>query len=171
MPGPRPCDVAIYATGGLNPALPRNRSTHNDCPPYLEARFVVPNAHSDLPDDGIRCSADSRCTAARVTLLPRPIRANRSRSSVGERPPHTRKVAGSIPAGTTVFVADRGVLGPAGHQINWSCPPSRPCGTESAAWWSPAVSQPYRSCRPHRASLPGYSLKVDEAPPPATRSN
>ena len=29
----------------------------------------------------------------------------RSRSSVEERPPHTRKVAGSIPAGTTYVVA------------------------------------------------------------------
>ncbi|MEY2583230.1 MAG: hypothetical protein QOE09_3079 [Ilumatobacteraceae bacterium] len=33
-------------------------------------------------------------------LRPRSMRP-RSRSSVGERPPHTRKVAGSIPAGTT----------------------------------------------------------------------
>ena len=32
----------------------------------------------------------------------RPVRSiSRSRSSVGERPPHTRKVAGSKPAGTT----------------------------------------------------------------------
>ena len=38
----------------------------------------------------------------RVSLLPRSALSNtRSRSSVGERPPHTRKVAGSNPAGTT----------------------------------------------------------------------
>jgi hypothetical protein len=44
-------------------------------------------------------------TAGHVNLRPRQVAiagcARRSRGSVGERPLHTRKVAGSIPAGTT----------------------------------------------------------------------
>ena len=39
----------------------------------------------------------------------------RSRSSVGERPPHTRKVAGSIPAGTTRNPATKQVRQPSCH--------------------------------------------------------
>jgi len=49
-------------------------------------------------------------------------------------------------------------------------PPCSPSGTGSAVCWSPAVSRPYRSCPPCRASLPSHALTVGEAPPPATRS-
>jgi hypothetical protein len=45
------------------------------------------------------------------------IGAPGSRSSVGERPPHTRKVAGSIPAGTTPKTPVQGVISRARLQI------------------------------------------------------
>jgi hypothetical protein len=44
------------------------------------------------------------------------------------------------------------------------------CGAGCAACSLPAVAPPYRCCPPHRASLPGYALKIAEAAPPTARS-
>src|SRR5690349_16984759 len=57
-------------------------------------------AHSSLNEFG------SEAASVLVFDLVRPFgRAPRSRSSGGERPPHTRKVTGSIPVGTTSIVS------------------------------------------------------------------
>ena len=53
-----------------------------------------------------------------------------------------------------------------------SCPypPLTPSSAGSEVCSLPAAARPCRSCPPHRASLPIHALKIDEAPPPATRS-
>ena len=68
-------------------------------------RQITSAGTSDAPAWGREAWSER---GARFRSSPSPVlifdvveRVPRSRSSVGERPPHTRKVAGSIPAGTT----------------------------------------------------------------------
>ena len=50
----------------------------------------------------------ARSACERIVLVFLLVRLSaRSRGSVGERPLHTRKVAGSIPAGTTTIAAGK----------------------------------------------------------------
>jgi hypothetical protein len=87
---------------------PRARSSpgakQNDSPPW--------RGHTN-PLTGTRVPSILAQAAVRASLRPRSLRlsgAVRSRGSVEERPLHTRKVAGSIPAGTTNIVTGHRVF-------------------------------------------------------------
>src|ERR1700736_6430871 len=64
-----------------------------------------PNAHHILAENAARASLRPRSPASAWL-------GAGSRGSVGERPLHTRKVAGSIPAGTTTIDAGQSMFSP-----------------------------------------------------------
>src|SRR5690606_6674456 len=107
-------------------------------------------------DQGILGVAGRRANLRRRPAVALAERSVRSRSSAGERPPHTRKVTGSIPVGTTTkhLTPIRGKLpgvssaGDARGSI--PSPPLRPAPRRS-----PRVAPGHRGWPPGRGAPPG----------------
>ena len=90
---------------------PRTRSSpgakHDDSPrERAHTNFLVQAVSRLSRRPATRCGRYCR-GLARASLRRRSPSRRRSRGSVGERPLHTRKVAGSIPAGTTSVLAGK----------------------------------------------------------------
>lgn len=117
---------------------PRTRSSpgakHDDSPrERAHTNFLVRAVSRLSRRPATRCGRYCR-GPARASLRRRSPSRRRSRGSVGERPLHTRKVAGSIPAGTTHVHAGR--IGYLAQRSNAGVMPvlSRiwpPCGSPS----------------------------------------